>query len=59
MWDDPIVEETRRIRDELAAKFDYKVQQLGQYYISKQNKEGRKAVRRAAKKEIEKKENVA
>ena len=59
MWNDPIVEETRKIRDELAAKFDYDVQKLGQYYISKQKTEDRKVVRRAAKKEVEKIENVA
>ena len=58
MWNDPIVEETRKIRDELAAKFDYDVQQLGQYYISKQKTEDHKVVRRAAKKEVEKIENV-
>jgi hypothetical protein len=59
MWNDPIVEETRKIRDELAAKFNYDVEKLGQHYISQQKKEGRKIVRRAAKKKIEKTENVA
>ena len=59
MWNDPIIEETRKIRDELAAKFNYNVEHLGQYYISQQKKEDRKIVRRAAKKEMEKTENVA
>jgi hypothetical protein len=54
MWNDPIVEETRKIRDELAAKFNYEVQALGQYYLSQQKAEGRKIVRRPAKKEEEK-----
>jgi hypothetical protein len=57
MWNDPIVEETRKIRDELAAKFNYDVQELGQYYLSQQKAEDRKIVRRPAKKE--KKERVA
>jgi hypothetical protein len=54
MWNDPIVEETRKIRDELAAKFNYDVQELGQYYLSQQKREDRKIVRRPAKKEEEK-----
>ena len=57
MWNDPIVEETRKIRDELAAKFNYDVQELGQYYLSQQKTEARKIVRRPAKKE--EKEKVA
>jgi hypothetical protein len=59
MWNDPIVEETRKIRDELAAKFNYDVQELGQYYISQQNAEDRKIVRRPARKTEEEKEKVA
>jgi hypothetical protein len=52
MWDDPIVKETRKIRDELAARLNYDVQELGQYYMSQQKKEGQKVVRRPAKKEV-------
>jgi hypothetical protein len=55
MWNDPIVEETRKIRDELAAKFNYEVQELGQYYQSQQNAEGRRIVRRPAKKKEQEK----
>jgi len=55
MWNDPIVEETRKIRDEMAAKFNYEVQELGQYYLSQQNAEGRKIVRRPSKKEEQEK----
>jgi hypothetical protein len=35
MWDDPIVEETRRIRDEIAARHQYDLQAIGAYYQSK------------------------
>jgi hypothetical protein len=59
MWNDPIVEETRKIRDELAARFNYDVQELGQYYLSQQEAADRKIVRRAAKKIKEEKEKVA
>jgi len=31
MWDDPIVKETREIRDALAAQFKYDVWALGRY----------------------------
>ena len=51
MWNDPIVEETRRIRDEIAARFNYDVEALGRYYQAQQSKENRVVVRRAAKKE--------
>ena len=51
MWNDPIVEETRKIRDELAAKFNHDVRKLGQYYLSRQQAEAQKIARRPAKKE--------
>lgn len=57
MWNDPIVEETRKIRDKLAAKFDFDVEKLGRYYQSRQMTEDRKVVKRAARKV--KKEKVA
>jgi hypothetical protein len=50
MWNDPIVEETRKIRDELAAKFNYDVEKLGQYYQSRQKSEEREIVKRPPKK---------
>lgn len=49
MWNDPIVEETRRIRDELAARFNYDVRALGQYYQSQQTAESRVIIKRAPK----------
>ena len=49
MWNDPIVEETRKIRDEIAARFNYDVEALGRYYQSQQAQEGRVIVKRPAK----------
>lgn len=46
---DPIVEETRRGGDEIAARFNYDVEALGRYYQSQQSKENRVVVNRAAK----------
>ena len=34
MWTDPIVEETRAIRDSIAAKFDYEPIELGEHFKS-------------------------
>ena len=47
MHSDPIVDETRKVRDKLAAKFDYDVKALGQHYRSQEASEGRKVVVRA------------
>ena len=49
MWNDPIVEETRKIRDEIAARFNYDVEALGRYYQEQQAKENRVVVKRPAK----------
>lgn len=49
MWKDPIVEETRKIRDELAAKFNYDIDALGRYYSSREKSEDREVVSRPAK----------
>jgi len=59
MWSDPIVEETRRVREELAARFDYDVQELGKYYLSQQETTERKIVKRPAKKTKKQNEKVA
>lgn len=58
MWDDPIVEETRRIRDKLAARFDYDVQALGAYYQSRQMAEHRVVVKRSPKRIVEETERA-
>lgn len=51
MWNDPIVEETRKIRDEIAARFNYDVEALGRYYQEQQIKENRVFVRRLVRSE--------
>ena len=32
MWNDPIVDETRQVRNEIAARFDYDLNALGEYF---------------------------
>jgi len=49
MWNDPIVEETRRLGDEIAARFNYDVVALGRYYQEQQVKENRVVVKRPTK----------
>jgi len=51
MWNDPIVEETRKIGDEIAARFNYDVEALGRYYEAQQAKENRVVVKRLSKEE--------
>lgn len=53
MWSDPIVDETRKVRDDLAAKFNYDVRALGQYYRSREKSEDRKVAVRPPKLIIE------
>ena len=47
MWNDPIVEETRRIRDEIAARFNYDVRSTRQV-LSGATNEGESSCCRAA-----------
>jgi hypothetical protein len=47
MWQDPIVEEIHKIREGLAAKFQYDVQALGKFFQAQQPAEHRVVVRRA------------
>ena len=49
MRSDPIVDETRKVRDDLAAKFNYDVKALGQYYRSREKLEDRKVLLRPPK----------
>lgn len=58
MWKDPIVEETRRVRDELAAKLNYDIQVLGKYYKSQQETGRRIVVTRSPKRMAEESENI-
>ena len=53
MWSDPIVEETRKIRDEIAARFNYDVEALGRYYQEQQAKENRVVVKRAKRAKVQ------
>ena len=46
MWQDPIVEEIHKIREALAAKFQYDVQALGKFFQAQQAKEHRMVVTR-------------
>lgn len=39
MWDDPIVAETREVREQIAARFDYDIWALGEYYKAKRAKD--------------------
>ena len=39
MWDDPIVAETRQIRDQIAVRYDYNIWALGEYFKSKRTDE--------------------
>ena len=58
MWNDPIVEETRKVRDELAAKLNYDVQALGKYYKSRQKVESRTVITRTPKRVTEETEDI-
>jgi hypothetical protein len=44
MWNDPIVEETRRLRDEYAAQFDYDLEALVRDLKEQERQGGREVV---------------
>ena len=46
MWEDPIVEEIHKIREALAAQFQYDVQALGKFFQAQQVAEHREVVTR-------------
>ena len=46
MWQDPIVEEIHKIREALAAQFQYDVQALGKFFQAQQVAEHREVVTR-------------
>lgn len=50
MRKDPIIEETRKIRDEIAARFNYDVVAVGRYYGSQQVKDQRVFIEGRSKK---------
>lgn len=41
MWDDPIVAETRQARDQIAARFNYEIQAIGEYFKTKRASDAR------------------
>ncbi len=46
MWHDPIVKEIHKVREALAATFQYDVQALGKYFQAQQQAEHREVVTR-------------
>jgi hypothetical protein len=44
MWNDPIVEEVRKIREEHAARFDYDLKRIFQDIKEREEKSGHKVV---------------
>ena len=49
MWKDPIVEETRRRRDELARRFDYDVKAIGDALRRQHEASGQSSITRSPK----------
>ncbi len=49
MWDDPIVAETRVIREQVASQFNYDVLALGKYFKTKRAKDAKKLIAQAVK----------
>jgi len=49
MNDDPIVEETRKIRNKIAAQYNYNIYELGEYFQKQQTLSKRDIVTRAPK----------
>lgn len=56
MFDDPIVSETHRIRDDYAASFGYDLGLIVADLQSRQGKDGRRVVDRSARKESDRSE---
>jgi hypothetical protein len=43
-WDDPIVNEVREVRDQIAARHGYDIRSIGRYYQSRQAASGKTLV---------------
>jgi len=52
MWQDPIVEEIHRIRDEYAKKFNYDLHEICEDLRKKQSISGRKTVSRPSRQPV-------
>lgn len=53
MWNDPIVEEVRKAREEHAAKFDYDLKRIFQDLKEQEQRSGRKVVSLAPRRPAE------
>jgi len=53
MWNDPIVEEVRKIREEHAARFDYDLERIFQDLKEQERQSGRKVVSLSPKRPLE------
>lgn len=49
MLDDPIVTETRSIREQIASQFNYDVLAMGEYFKTKRAKDAKKLITQAVK----------
>ena len=49
MWDDPIVAETRSLREKVASRFNGDVLALGAYFKTKRAKDAKKLIAQAVK----------
>ncbi len=49
MWDDPIVAETRSLRDQVAFRYNYDVLALGEYFKTKRATDAKKLIAQAVK----------
>jgi hypothetical protein len=53
MWNDPIVEEVRKVREEHAARFDYDLVRIFQDLKEQERQSGRKVVSLSPKRPLE------
>ena len=49
MFDDPIVTETRSLREQIASRFNYDVLAVGEYFKTKRAKDAKKLIAQAVK----------
>ena len=49
MFDDPIVTETRSLREQIASRFNYDVLAVGEYFKTKRAKDAKKLITQAVK----------
>ncbi len=49
MWNDPIVGETRTLREQIASRFNYDVFAIGEYFKTKRASEAKELIAQAIK----------